>query len=117
MAHIQSGDDTTLWKIDEATKAGRMVAVGSSVTPVNTTKAPTTTSAELLAAAADDLTARTTLLRNIGTVTVYVAFGETATSSKFPIQSGETLRTRSLLAINGVTASGTGSLAVLSESY
>lgn len=86
---------------------------GAIVSEKNATVAPTNTSAALIAASTAGN--RWTLLRNIGSVTVYVGFGIAATTGMFPVNPGETLRTHFLGAINGITASGTGSVAVLAE--
>lgn len=88
---------------------------GSSSTPTNAAVSVAATSTALIAAADDDVLSRTTLIRNTGDRTVYVAFGEAATTGKFPLGVGETLKSESLLAINAITASGTGTAFVLSE--
>lgn len=113
MALIRDLDGTLL---DVVAGAAKIVGVGSSSTPTNAlVSVSSSLSTALIAAAASTVTTRTTLLRNMGSVTVYVAFTEAATSAKFPILQGETLRSKSLLAINGLAASSTGSIAVLSE--
>lgn len=86
---------------------------GARSTPKNVAVSVANTSTELIAAATTG--ARTTLMRNTGDRTVYVAFGEAATTAKFPLGVGETLRSESLLAINAITASGTGTAFVLAE--
>lgn len=78
----------------------------AAVSVANTTTALITASAKA---------SRTTLLRNTGDRTVYVGFGASATISMAPLNVGETLKTRFLGAINGITASGTGTVFVLAE--
>lgn len=82
-------------------------------TPVNAAVSVANTTTALLAAATE--AERTTIIQNTGDRTVYVAFGENATTSKFPLQVGQTLKSSSLAAINGITASGTGAVFVLAE--
>jgi len=75
----------------------------------------TNSSTALIAAAAAGTVERTTILRNTGSVTAYLGFGATATTSMFPLGAGESLRTGFTGAINGITASGTATVFVLSE--
>lgn len=82
-------------------------------TSKNAATAPNGTSSELLAAST--AAERTAILKNTGDRTVYIAFGEAATTSKFPLVVGDTLKTNSLGAINGISASGTGAVFVLAE--
>lgn len=84
-------------------------------TPKNASVSVANTSTALLAAAASTETERTTIITNTGDRTVYVAFGEAATTGKFPLQVGQVLKSSSLAAINGITASGTGTVFVLAE--
>ena len=83
---------------------------------VNATLAPLTSSTALVAVAAAGIRTRQTLIRNIGTVTVFIAEGEAATTAKWPLNVGETIKLGTLLAVNGITAAVTGSVAVLVES-
>lgn len=101
-------------KFMQVNSSGVEVKSGSSATPVNASVSVANTSTELIAAASG-IAGRQTLIRNTGDRTVYVAFGENAATSKFPLNVGETLKTDSLLAINGITASGTGTVFVLAE--
>lgn len=87
---------------------------GATSTPKNASVSVAASSTELIAAASD-IAKRTTLIKNTGDRTFYVAFGEAATTAKFPVAVGETIKTESLLAINAITASGTGTAFVLAE--
>ena len=82
---------------------------------VNATIAPTSSSTALVAVAAAGIRSREILIRNIGTVTVYIGEGTTATTAMWPLGVGETLKSGTLLAVNGITAATTGSVAVLVE--
>lgn len=59
---------------------------------------------------------RTTLIKNIGDRTVYVGFGVSALTTMWPINVGDILKVGFTGAINVITASGTGTVQVLSES-
>jgi hypothetical protein len=82
-------------------------------TPKNASVSVSNSTTALIAAATES--ERKTLITNTGDRVVYVAFGESATTSKYPLQVGQTLTTSSLAAINGITASGTGTVFVLAE--
>jgi hypothetical protein len=88
-------------------------SVGATSTPKNASVSVTNASTELIAATT--ASERKTLIINTGDRTVFLAFGEAATTSKFPLQVGQTLTKSSLDAINGITASGTGTVFVLAE--
>jgi len=82
-------------------------------TPKNASVSVAATSTALITAATES--ERKTLITNTGDRTVFIAFGEAATTAKQPVQVGQTLTTSSLAAINGITASGTGTVFVLAE--
>ncbi len=85
----------------------------ATTTPKNVAVSVANTTTELIAAATES--ERTTLIKNTGDRTFYVAFGENAATTKFPVAVGETLKTDSTAAINAITASGTGTAFVLAE--
>jgi hypothetical protein len=55
------------------------------------------------------------LIFNTGAQTVFLAFGEAATTAKFPLAAGRDITITNGLAVNGIVASGTGTVAVLEE--
>lgn len=83
-----------------------------TVIDVNQTASVTTTSAQLVPANARR---GDTLVWNQGSATVYVAFGEAATTSSFPLPAGYNLIVTTTQAINARSASGTVAVYVLSE--
>jgi hypothetical protein len=56
-----------------------------------------------------------TLVWNQGSATVYVAFGEAATTASFPLQAGYNLVVTTTQAINARSASGSQAVYILSE--
>lgn len=86
---------------------------GATTTPKNASVSVAATSTELIGAATE--TSRSTLIRNTGDRTIYIAFGEEATTAEFPLAVGETLKTDSMQAVNAITATGTGTAFVLAE--
>ena len=90
------------------------IALGATTSVKNASVTVQTTTTALLAAGSGS-GARSTLLKNTGDRTVYVAFGVDAATTHYPLLVGETLRTEFTGAINGITASGTGTVFVLSE--
>lgn len=89
--------------------------MGATSTPANAAVSVAATSTAVIAAAAATVAKRTTLIENTGDRTVYLAFGEASTTAKYPLPVGRVLKTESLLAINAITASGTGTVFVLAE--
>lgn len=90
------------------------IASASSV-PTNRSVTVANTTTAVLAAPAKPVN-RTILIKNTGAQTVYLAFGESATTAKFPLSAGETLRTTYTAgAINGIVSAGTCTVAVLVE--
>ena len=80
-----------------------IVSVGSSSTP-------------LLAAADAGVRKRKAVLYNMGAQTVSLREGAAPTAgTHFPLVAGATITVETLLAVNGIVASGTCNVAVLSE--
>ena len=112
---MQNSSTTTL---GQATASASMPVVDAADTwtsPSNAAVSVANTTTALLAAAGATIRKRYTIIRNTGDRTVYIAWGENATTSKFPLGVGESFVTKSLLAINGITASGTGTVFVTAE--
>lgn len=94
-----------------------VVSASASRVPTNASVTVASTTTEVLAAPTKSIS-RIVLLKNTGAQTVFLAFGESATTSKFPLGTGETLRTTYAAgAINGIVSSGTCTVAVLVEQY
>lgn len=93
-----------------------VVSIASASTvPTNASVTVNATTTAVLAAPSKSVN-RTVLIKNTGAQTVFLAFGESASTAKFPLSAGETLRvTYSAGAINGIVSSGTGTVAVLVE--
>lgn len=91
----------------------QLAAIGTAATvPTNGSVTVNAATTVLLAANAVRTGA---LIKNTGTQTVFLAFGEAATTAKFPLGVGETLAIENPLAVNGIVAAGTGSVGVLEE--
>ena len=104
--------------LGQATAAASMPVVEATdvwTSPSNVAVSVANTTTALLTAAGATIRKRSTIIRNTGDRTVYLAWGENATTSKFPLGVGESFVTKSLLAINGITASGTGTVFVTAE--
>lgn len=99
--------------------AASVVGAGATSVPVNTTVTVTTASTALVAAADADVRGRRIVLfsNSASNPTVYVAIGEAATSSKFPLQAGFSLVSTSLDAVNGLAASSTATVSVIVEQW
>jgi len=80
--------------------------------PKNAAVTVAATSTPILIANADRTSA---LIKNTGAQTVYLAFGEAATTAKFPLAAGATLKITNTLAVNGIVASSTGTVFVIEE--
>jgi hypothetical protein len=77
-------------------------------TPTVTRATPGTASGPVLAANAARASA---VLKNVGTVAVFVNFDAPATTVKFQLDPGDTLEVRGYTgSVTGITASGTGDI-------
>lgn len=83
--------------------------------PVNVAVSVANTTTELIAAAGATIRKRRTLLKNTGDRAVYLGFGASAATTMFLLGVGESLPVDDLRAINGITASGTGTVFVLAS--
>ena len=90
------------------------IALGATTSNKNAAVSVTNATTELLAAGSG-AGSRSTVIKNTGSVTVYLAFGEAATTAKYPLTVGEVLETNFTGAVNGIVSSGTGTVHVLSE--
>lgn len=93
-------------------EAGNPVGGTATLVPTNAAVTVNATTTAVLAANDDRVAA---IIKNTGSQTVYLAFGENATTAKFPLGVGESLRVTNTLAVNGIVASSTGTVFVLEE--
>lgn len=84
----------------------------ADIVPTNAAVTVNATTTVLLAANANRTSA---LIKNTGAQTVFIAFGEAATTAKWPLGAGAAQKITNPLAVNGIVAAGTGSVAVLEE--
>lgn len=86
----------------------------SSSVPVNEVVTVGTDSTELAPAADSDVFVRSILLVNTdASVTCYIGIGEAATTAMFPLLAGAGIELDTLLAVNGICASGDATIAVV----
>lgn len=84
--------------------------------PDNSIVSVTNASTALVAAAGAGVRQRETILYNAGAQTVSIREGAAPTAgTHFPLVAGAVLRLETLLAVNGIVASGTCNVAILSE--
>lgn len=114
---ITAGSGTTIGA-DETTISGtavkvQRVSLGSAPTLTITRSAPTTSAASQLSA---NVERKGLLIKNNGTVQVFLGPTGVTTATGFPLDAGETIGSNSLAAIFAITASGTGALSFWEES-
>lgn len=124
-------DDTKGWGPLPVTATGMPASVGqlapaASVSVVDATDTFTSpdnsiisvanTSTAIMAAAGEFVRVRKAILYNTGAQTVSIREGAAPTAgTHFPLVAGASLNVETLLAVNGIVASGTCNVAVLSE--
>lgn len=93
-----------------------VLASDTFTSPDNSIVSVASTSTALVAAAGAGVRQRETILYNTGAQTVSIREGAAPTAgTHFPLVAGAVLKLETLLAVNGIVASGTCNVAVISE--
>jgi len=98
---------------------GVSVDASGSLSLASATSVPTDGAVTVNATSTPILPANTgrlsALIKNTGSQTVYLNQGQAATTSGFPLNPGDALRISHQLAVNGIVASGTGTVYAIGE--
>ena len=113
---MQNSSTTTLGQAAASASMPVVDAADTWTSPENSIVSVTNASTALLAAAGAGVRKRKAVLYNMGAQTVSIREGAAPTAgTHFPLVAGASITVETLLAVNGIVASGTCNVGVISE--